>query len=89
MMQLFLQPTTPLRNTADIDTAIKLWVSERVDPVVSVVSVDAEHPLRMKRIIGNRLINYIDQGQEDMRPRQLPPVYIRNGAIYLRCRTIF
>ena len=53
---MLLQPTTPLRNTADIDTAIKLWVSERVDSVVSVVSVDAEHPLRMKRIIGNRLI---------------------------------
>ena len=35
-------------------------------------------------MIGNSLINYIDQGFEDMRPRQaLPKVFIRNGAIYL------
>ena len=38
----------------------------------------------MKRIIGGRLINFIDQGFEDMRPRQsLPEVFIRNGLIYL------
>ena len=34
--------------------------------------------------MNNQLINYIDTGFEDMRPRQtLPPAYIRNGAIYL------
>jgi CMP-N-acetylneuraminic acid synthetase len=44
----------------------------------------------MKRIVGDRLVNYIDQGVEDMRPRQeLPPVYIRNGAMYLTSRESF
>ena len=43
----------------------------------------------MKRIVEGCLINYIDQGQEDMRPRQkLPPVYIRNGAIYATRRDV-
>ena len=39
----------------------------------------------MKRLIQDQiLVNYIDQGFEDMRPRQdLPPVYIRNGSIYM------
>ena len=38
----------------------------------------------MKKIEGDNLVNYIDQGFEDMRPRQqLPDVYIRNGSIYL------
>lgn len=87
---ILLQPTTPLRITNDIDKVINLWIEERVDSVVSVVNVGSEHPLRMKRIIGNRLINYIDQGVEDMRPRQhLPSVYIRNGAVYLRGRDAF
>ena len=36
--------------------------------------IDSEHPFRMKRLIaGNRLINFIDQGFEDMRPRQELP----------------
>lgn len=87
---MLLQPTTPLRSTKDIDNVIKIWIEEEIDSVVSVVNVGAEHPLRMKRIIGNRLINYIDQGVEDMRPRQqLPAVYIRNGAAYLRGRDEF
>jgi len=46
--------------------------------------VGGTHPFRMKRLVDDRLVNYIDQGFWDMRPRQeLPPVYIRNGSIYL------
>ena len=51
--------------------------------VVSVVDVEGNHPFRMKEIKDNFLINYIDQGFENMNPRnELPKVYIRSGAIY-------
>ena len=84
---LLLQPTTPFRKIQHIDEAIMMMENETCDSVVSVVSVGANHPFRMKRMVGKRLINYLDQGFEDMRPRQsLPPVYIRNGAIYLTSR---
>jgi len=86
---LMLQPTTPLRRAAHIEEAIRLFDSEPCDTVVSVVSVGGHHPFRMKRMVGSTLINYIDQGFEDMRPRQvLPPVYIRNGAVYLTRRSV-
>lgn len=87
---VMLQPTTPLRLSSDIDMALEKLFETDADSVISVVEVGAAHPLRMKRLIGDQLINYIDQGFEDMRPRQsLPPVYIRNGAIYAtRCRTL-
>jgi len=86
---IMLQPTTPLRQTKDIDNAIKLLFDTNADSVISVVEVEGHHPLRMKRVVDGRLINYIDQGHEDMRPRQeLPPVYIRNGAIYATMRDI-
>ena len=48
--------------------------------------IGSEHPFRMKVLSNdnNQITNYIDQGFEDMRPRQeLPPVFIRNGSIYL------
>lgn len=86
---LMLQPTTPLRRAHHIERAISMMSTNLCDSVVSVVSVEGNHPFRMKRLIGERLINYIEQGFEDMRPRQvLPPVYIRNGAIYLSRRTV-
>ena len=84
---IMLQATTPFKEVSDIDKAIIMLFENDADSVISVVNVDANHPLRMKRIVGNRLINYIDQGYENMRPRQeLPPVYIRNGALYLAKR---
>jgi len=86
---LMLQPTSPLRTQSHIDKAIDLFFSQECDSVVSVVSVGGTHPFRMKRLVGNQLINYIDQGFWDMRPRQsLPDVYIRNGAIYLISRDV-
>ncbi len=86
---LMLQPTTPLRKSHHIVSAIQMMTSNPCDSVVSVVSVEGHHPFRMKRLIGNKLINLVDQGFEDMRPRQdLPKVYIRNGAIYLAKRDL-
>lgn len=86
---LLLQPTTPLRTIDHINSAISLFKSNVCDSVVSVTSVEGNHPFRMKRLIGDKLINWIDQGFEDMRPRQLlPPAFIRNGAIYLTHRSV-
>jgi len=86
---MLLQPTTPLRQACHIQTAIDMLKANECDSVVSVVSVVGNHPFRMKRLVGDRLINFIDQGFEDMRPRQnLPPVFIRNGAVYLSRRHV-
>ena len=87
---VMLQPTCPIRVGSDIDAAIELLESTQADSVISVVSVGAYHPLRMKRVLdGDRLVNYVDQRDEDMRPRQrLPPVYIRNGALYVTRREV-
>jgi CMP-N,N'-diacetyllegionaminic acid synthase len=87
---IMLQPTCPLRMATDIEFAIQKLFSTNADSVISVVDVEGHHPFRMKRIVGeDRLINFIDQGFEDMRPRQvLPPVYIRSGSIYLAKRKV-
>lgn len=85
---VLLQPTTPLRTAGDIDNGLTRMRETDCDAVVSVVEVGGYHPFRMKRIVaGDRLINFIDQGFEDMRPRQeLPPVYIREGSLYIARR---
>jgi CMP-N-acetylneuraminic acid synthetase len=86
---IMLQPTTPFRISKDIENAINILIDTNSDSVISVVEVGGHHPLRMKRVIDGRLVNYIDQGHEDMRPRQeLPLAYIRNGAIYATRRDV-
>ena len=81
---LLLQPTTPFRPFSSIDRAIEILLNDKsFDSVVSVVDVDGNHPNRMKVIKEGKLLNYVNQGFEDMRPRkELPKVYIRSGAIY-------
>ena len=86
---MMLQPTSPFRKSKHIDECISMAKSNECDSIVSIVNVDGYHPFRMKRLEGKKLINYIDQGFEDMRPRQkLPNVYIRNGSIYLIKRDV-
>ena len=87
---ILLQPTTPLRRSCDIEEGLDKLRQTGCDAVVSVTDVGGNHPFRMKRLVaGDRLINFIEQGQEDMRPRQLlPPVYIREGSIYIARREL-
>ena len=48
----------------------------------------ANHPYRMKIIKNNKLYNFVNQGFENMKPRQkLKKIYIRNGSIYASTRT--
>ena len=86
---MMLQPTSPLRKASHIKEALKIFNSNNVDSVISVVDVEGYHPYRMKKIKNNYLYNYIDQGFEDMSPRQsLSKIFIRNGAIYLNKRAV-
>jgi CMP-N-acetylneuraminic acid synthetase len=85
-----LQATAPLCRPQDIAACVERLVRGDCDSVVTVVPVTSYHPFRMKRIVGDDiLINYIDQGFEDMRPRQvLPPIYKRSGAVYASRRSV-
>ena len=87
---ILLQATAPLCRPADIEACLdKLNTDPTCASVVTVAEVET-HPFRMKRVIdGDRLINYIDQGFEDMRPRQLlPRVYRRAGSVYASRRAV-
>jgi len=80
---ILLQATCPFRSSNLINEGIELLNKNVDSSVVSVKDVGGEHPFRMKRIENGLLVNYIDQGFEDMRPRQsLPPVYLRSGSFY-------
>ena len=85
---VMLQPTSPLKTGEDIDDAIAKLIQTNCDTVVTMVDVGANHPARMYRIKDDRLVSIMEEGIA-MRPRQeLPPIYIRNGAVYAFRRNV-
>ena len=79
---VLLQPTSPLRNTQDIDNAIELFLKNDCESVVSVCEV--EHSLYWGFEIENRCLKPIFGGKYlNMRRQDLSKVYTPNGAIYV------
>ena len=78
---MLLQPTCPLRNAVDIDSAIHIMNHTQPDTVISVSKVEDFHPLRMYKMEDGMLKLYQESLTYSNR-QDLPPVFHRNGAIY-------
>jgi CMP-N,N'-diacetyllegionaminic acid synthase len=89
-----LQPTSPLKTAEDIDAALNQLIKEDADGIISVVTVDNNHPMKMKKFLGEGgksglLVDYEAPPYENC-PRQfLPPVFMVNGALYATKRDVF
>ena len=87
---LLLQPTVPFRKKSDFVKALNLIKKKNVDSVVSLTSINGNHPLRMKIIKNSYAMNYSGEKKENMNPIQrLPKLYLRSGSLYLIKRNSF
>lgn len=86
---MLLQPTSPLRTSADIRGAVKLAADKKADAVVSVCPA-RHHPFLCVRADARaRLTPFDPSAPLDLRRQDFPPAYAMNGAIYLtRRRTL-
>lgn len=80
---VLLQPTSPLRTGADIDTAFELLRKHSAPACVSITEVDQSPHWMYQLKEGNRLASVIAPLPEVTRRQDLPPVYTLNGAIYI------
>ena len=88
---MVLQPTSPLRTAADIDSAVALLESSGADSVLSVSEVPPHaHPMRTLRLDATGRAVLFATGQPVRkrinRRQDLPEAWVMNGAIYA-CRT--
>jgi N-acylneuraminate cytidylyltransferase len=88
---LTLQPTSPLRSSADIAAALRMLELSGADSVVSVNEVPPHnHPMRMLKVGADGMATLFATGQPVRtrvnRRQDLPPVFVMNGAVYA-CRT--
>lgn len=75
----------PLRNENHIREAVEKLITTGADSVISVTQMTDKHPVRMKRITDDDLIEDFcsEYPEGDAGRRQdLEPCYIRNGGIY-------
>jgi CMP-N-acetylneuraminic acid synthetase len=83
---MLLQPTSPLRITADIDGAVQLIV-ERRGPALASVCEAPSHPYLARRIMEDgTLVDFLPTAEKPERRQDFPPAYCMNGAIYIATR---
>lgn len=80
---ILLQPTSPLRDSKDIDQSIEMLFEKKSDAIISVC--EAEHsPLWSNTLnINNDMSNFIASEIKNKRSQDLDTFYRINGAIYI------
>ena len=82
-LAMFLQPTSPLRSSEDIDGAVELLRETGASAVVSLKEV-VEHPQWMRRLDAEQRVSPLFPELEVPHVRQgLEKAYILNGAVYV------
>ena len=80
-----LQPTSPLRDSADIDSAIELCNKNSANAVVSVnCATNTSHPFLLKKILSSNKLYSLTSSNNKLFKTKIPKkLYSINGAIYL------
>lgn len=79
---LLLQPTSPFRTEATIQSGIELFIRSHQRPVVGI-SPAKSHPLWCFRLEESRIKPFLQNDGLSLRSQDLPPAYVVNGAFYL------
>jgi len=80
---ILLQPTSPLRDSNDIDEAMKMFLEdEDTDSIISIAKF-IHDPLWSFKIEDEYLSPYFDGEFLNKRRQELPQLYLPNGAIYI------
>jgi len=83
-----MQCSSPFTLAEDITSTIDLLQTTGADSAVSVVQVaHAVHPLKLKTLDGDRLLPFLEEERGRMAAEDLPPVYVRNCAVYVARRS--
>jgi CMP-N,N'-diacetyllegionaminic acid synthase len=81
-----IQCSSPFTAPQDLAGAVELGLRTGAGSVASVVRVAGmAHPLKLKRLIGDRLVPFIEDDRFTP-SHELPELWVRNGSIYVARR---
>ena len=79
---VLLQPTTPLRNSRDIDNALSIMINNTAQGVISVFNIGVK-PFKSYYLNSKGYLQGVHNNESpNMRRQELPDAYLANGAIY-------
>ncbi|MDF2752091.1 MAG: hypothetical protein K0S82_474 [Gaiellaceae bacterium] len=83
-----VQCTSPFTTPEDLAGTVDLLERTGAASAVSVSELESGlHPWKLKRLEGDRLLPFIQD--DEMKPsHELPPLWIRNGSVYVSRRSV-
>ena len=85
----FLQPTSPLRNSNHIDTAIELLLSSNANALISIYEINNKVLKSFTKNDNSYIHGVVNDAYPFLRRQDLPKAYMSNGAIYLIKTEVF
>jgi CMP-N,N'-diacetyllegionaminic acid synthase len=80
---VLLEPTSPLRETVDIDQAIELMHEHSATSVVSICCTESMHPMFMFHLNSNGILSpFSGNHPNNLRRQDINPIYFIDGTIY-------
>jgi CMP-N-acetylneuraminic acid synthetase len=78
-----LMCTNPMKTAVDIDLVIKKLITTGSDSVIAVHKLEDHHPIRIKKIVADKIVDFCLPEVPEMRRQDLrPEAYVRSGSIY-------
>ena len=78
-----LMCTNPMKTVEDIDAAIEKLLETGAESVIAIHTLEDHHPIRIKKIIADKIVDFCLPEVPEMRRQDLrPDAYIRSGSIY-------
>ena len=78
-----LMCTNPLKTIIDIQSCIEKLIKTGADSVIAMHKLEDHHPIRVKKIVKDRIIDFcLPEKLESRRQDLKPDAYIRSGSIY-------
>lgn len=80
---VLLEPTSPLRESDDIDQALEMLVKSDAKSIVSICHTEEAHPSFLFKISNERRLNpYLGIYPNGIRRQEIEPLYFLEGTIY-------
>lgn len=86
---VLLEPTSPLRETSDIDLAIEQLSSSPAESIVGVSLTEDQHPAFLAKIQPNGFLSQYEDRATDIRRQDIDKVYFHEGTIYISDIKVF
>jgi len=78
-----LMCTNPTKLVEDIDNCIDKLIKTGADSVIAVHKLEDHHPIRIKKIVDDKIVDFCLSEKAETRRQDLKPdAYIRSGSIY-------